>query len=144
MSRAVAERVAARRWRPAAAVVFVALLVVAAIAVVVAVADEANSPRRVTVRIPEGTAAAVADGREPGVVEDRIVLRAGDELELRNDDTRLHVLGPLSVAPGGRARTVFAAPARTDVTTSLRADGTVTIVVQATGAVSGTAGTTRR
>ncbi|GIU85893.1 MAG: hypothetical protein KatS3mg009_0408 [Acidimicrobiia bacterium] len=142
MSRAVAEPAAARRWWPVAAIALVALVLAAVIAVVLVAADEANDPRRVTVRIPEGTADAVADGREPGVVEERIVLRAGDELELRNDDTRLHVLGPLSVAPGGTARTVFAEPARTDMATSLRADGIVTIVVQSAGAASSTAGTT--
>lgn len=147
MSRAAADVAAAkadaRSWRSLVVLGAIAAVLAAAIAVVLVAADAADEPRRVTVVIPDGTATAVADGREPGVVEERLVLRAGDELELRNDDARLHVLGPLSVAPGATVRSVFATPERTEASTSLRADGTVTIVVEAAGASGGDAtGTT--
>lgn len=96
----------------------------------VAVWGSRTDGARVTVRVPEGTAAAVARGEDPGLVDEVLWLRVGDRITLVNDDSVLHRLGPLAAGPGERARMSFDDQARIDGATTLRPTGTVTIVVR--------------
>jgi len=116
-------------WVAAAAVAVVAAAVVA-----VTVWGARNDGARVTIRVPEGTAARVERGEDPGLVDEVVWLQAGDRMTLVNDDVVLHQLGPLAAAPGERARVTFDDQTRIDGTTTLRPARTVTIVVRPRGA----------
>ncbi len=109
----------------------------------VAVWGSRTGGARFTIRVPEGTAAAVQRGEDPGLVDEVLVLRVGDRVALVNDDTVLHQLGPLAAGPGERTRMTFEDQVRIDGSTTLRPSGTVTIVVRPRNAPDPTT-TTRR
>jgi hypothetical protein len=96
----------------------------------VALNDEGGEPDPLTVTVPSGTGAEVAGAEDFGVVGSLIRLEPGQELVLRNDDDKLHSLGPLSAAPGETVRQTFATEGRYIVTTSLRSDGRAVILVE--------------
>jgi hypothetical protein len=62
------------------------------------------STRTVELVLPPGTAAQVAAGERPAVVPDRLVLRRGDTLAIRNEDTVPHRLGSTAVPPAQTVR----------------------------------------
>lgn len=111
-----------------------AIAVVAAAVMAVIVWGARNDGARVTIRVPEGTAARVERGEDPGLVGEVVWLRVGDRVTLVNDDVVLHQLGPLAAAPGERARVTFDDQTRIDGTTTLRPTRTVAIVVRPRGA----------
>lgn len=106
------------------------VLSVGFVAAIVAVSLASAGPDAVRVVVPEGTAQRLDGG---GVVEEveRVVhLEPGQALELVNDDSRLHVIGTLRAEQGDTTRQVFTTEGRYVVTTSLRSDGLVTILVE--------------
>lgn len=73
------------------------------------------STRTVGLVLPEGTAAQVAAGERPAVLPDRLVLRRGDTLAIRNEDVVAHRLGSTVIPPAQTVRiavtsALFAAP----------------------------------
>ncbi len=60
--------------------------------------------RIVSIEVPAGTAAAVANGETVSVIPDRLLLRRGDTLAIRNDDTVVHQVGVDLVPPATTLR----------------------------------------
>lgn len=50
--------------------------------------------------IPEGTAAIVKRGGDPGIIPSRLDVHVGDRIRVRNDDTEIARLGVFDVGPG--------------------------------------------
>lgn len=59
-------------------------------------------PKTVVVTIPAGTAASVALGTD--VLPENIAFVQGDHLEVRNQDSVVHTLGPMVIPAGNSAR----------------------------------------
>lgn len=62
------------------------------------------STRTVELVLPPGTAEQVAAGRRPAVLPDRLVLRRGDTLAIRNEDAVVHRLGSVVIPPAHTVR----------------------------------------
>jgi hypothetical protein len=70
--------------------------------------DESDrSPRKVQIVIPEGTAMLVASGIDPISIPEEMKFVVGDVLEVVNQDTVSHELGPLWVPAGSSASLVL-------------------------------------
>lgn len=50
--------------------------------------------------IPEGTAAIVKKGGDPGIIPARLDVHVGDRIRVRNNDTQIARLGIFDVGPG--------------------------------------------
>ena len=122
----------ADRSRVRAAVVgmAVAALLAGGLIFVVNARNDAASARAEVVRVPADTAAGLRDGSAKDLVPSTIRLEPGQELVLENSDWRPHTLGSLAADRGATVRRTFDAEGRYVTTTSLRADGRVTILVE--------------
>jgi hypothetical protein len=111
--------------RTAVAVVAAAALgAVLALVIAVLAARDPNGADDLEITIPRGAAV------EHDAVDAVLSVDLGGDLVVRNDDARLHVLGPVTVEPGETVRHSFPGEGRYRGTTSLRRDGLVTILVQ--------------
>jgi hypothetical protein len=124
-----ATRPSGRGWRAVVIVAIVAALLTALI-VWVSVEGGENVDDRV-VTIPAGTGERIAQGQAVDVIDAVVRLEPGQELVVVNDDARLHSIGPITVEPGQTGRQAFTAEGRYPSTTSVRADGRITILVRA-------------
>lgn len=94
------------------------LLIVAALCVVLVIAfneitfllqkDEYDrAPQTVTLVIPPGTAERVESGEDVPSIPDEMVFVLGDVLEIKNEDTVSHQLGPIWVPAGSTGSLVM-------------------------------------
>lgn len=60
--------------------------------------------RIVALEVPAGTAAAIARGEDVAVIPDSLLLRRGDTLAIRNDDTVVHQIGSELLPPATTVR----------------------------------------
>jgi len=67
-------------------------------------------PKTVSLVIPPGAAAQVAARQAVQGVPEEMVFVLGDVLEVKNEDSQAHNLGPLWIPPGGTARLVMENP----------------------------------
>lgn len=58
-----------------------------------------RAPRTIELIIPAGTAQRIADGVEPGL-PGSLTFVVGDTLQVKNEDSEAHQLGPVFVPPG--------------------------------------------
>jgi hypothetical protein len=114
--------------RPVAWVVAAVAMILAAFVAVVA-ATSGDAVDAVVVEVPAGTSERLNAGEVVEVIGPLLHLEPGQALQVDNDDDRLHVVGTLQVAAGESVRQVFDAEGRYVVSTSLRSDGLVTILV---------------
>jgi hypothetical protein len=109
----------------AGAAIVVAVVVALLLAVVIAiVAVRDDGARDVVVTIPAGTESGT------DVIDSVVRVDRDADVVVRNRDSRLHVLGPITVEAGATARQTFPEEGRFVGRTSLRNDGRVTILVQ--------------
>jgi len=59
-----------------------------------------RAPKTISLYIPAGTAARIKSGDELRIFPDEITFVVGDILEVVNDDTEPHQMGPVFVPPG--------------------------------------------
>lgn len=59
-----------------------------------------RAPKTITLVIPAGTAARIESGNEIRIFPDEITFVVGDILEVVNEDSEPHQLGPVFVPPG--------------------------------------------
>jgi hypothetical protein len=116
------------RWRRAAAVAGVALVLTAAW---LALAPLSAGRREMVIVIPPGTLAATTNGRPPDLLPAEIHLTLGvrDILVITNDDTAIHSVGPITLASRQTYRIPFRQPGRFQYACSLHTAGRLTIVV---------------
>jgi hypothetical protein len=57
--------------------------------------DTARAPRDVILKIPNGTAEQVAQGKQPPSIPENMTFVVGDRLVVKNEDSVDHKLGPL-------------------------------------------------
>lgn len=69
-------------------------------------------PQTIRLVIPAGTAQRVAVGEQPPDLPQKMVFVVGDVLEVVNEDTVQHQLGPVWVPPGTSGRLTLAEPNR--------------------------------
>lgn len=113
------------------AMVVVAALLGAVIALVIA-RDDARSADRVTVTVPVDASAGIRAG-DLDVIDPIIRLEPGQDLVLVNQDWTPHTLGPLTAARGAESQLTYPTEGRHVLSTSLRSDGRVTVLVVAPG-----------
>jgi hypothetical protein len=87
-----------------------------------------TSGETVTYVIPAGTGAAVDAGEPVEVIPARVELSVGDTLQLINEDTRPHVIGPWTVMPGTEFSFTFDEPADFSAQCTTHPDRTVRII----------------
>jgi hypothetical protein len=66
-----------------------------------------RAPKTIQLVIPAGTAESVANGEDISDIPDEIVFVLGDTLEVVNEDTASHQLGPIWVPPGSTGKLVM-------------------------------------
>jgi hypothetical protein len=66
-----------------------------------------RAPKTVQLIIPDGTSARVSAGEDTPSIPDEIIFVLGDVLEVRNDDSISHQLGPVWVPPGATGKLVM-------------------------------------
>jgi hypothetical protein len=115
------------------ALVVMAIVALVVGGIIIAVSNQSDSattsPERVVVPADYSTDLASGDAEE--LVPEIIRLEPGQELVLENDDWRPHTLGDLTAERGKTAKQTFATEGRYITATSLRNDGRVTILVEA-------------
>lgn len=82
------------------------------------------------VEVPLGTAARLAAGENVELLPQRLELKVGDRLEIRNHDTEAHEVGPYTVPAGQTLVQSFSSPGVLQGACSLHPDGEVVIVVR--------------
>jgi hypothetical protein len=127
-----AEDASEARGRRPSVLVWIALAVVAVAlaAGIAAVAASSGGPDTVEYVVPDGTAQELDAGDVVEVLPTLVHLEAGQALQLDNRDTRLHVVGPLRAEAGETTRQIYDQEGRYVLSTSLRSDGLVTILVE--------------
>ena len=88
-----------------------------------------HEAREVAFVVPPGTAERLAAGETVSVLPSTILLRVGDTLVIRNDDTAAVQVGPFRVDPGQRLAHQYRNPGTYELECSVHADGTLRIVV---------------
>ncbi len=66
-----------------------------------------RAPKTIQLVIPAGTAQQVADGEQVPGIPDEMQFVVGDVLEVRNEDSAVHELGPIWVPAGTTGRLVL-------------------------------------
>lgn len=66
-----------------------------------------RAPKTVELVILPGTAERVAAGQKAPNIPEEMVFVVGDVLEVRNQDSVIHQLGPVTVPPGGTGKLVM-------------------------------------
>lgn len=64
-------------------------------------------PKMIQLVVPVGTAKAIAAGQPVPSIPEEMVFVVGDTLEVKNEDTAVHTLGPLTIPPGTTASMVM-------------------------------------
>lgn len=110
---------------------------VAALAVAVLVAFGAwvvlagrSAGTDVVVDVPAGAGARLDAGEPLSLVPSPLELRVGDRLVVRNQDDRVHVLGPFTVRPGETLTHTFDDPGRFVGACTVHPSGELAIVVR--------------
>jgi len=81
-----------------------------------------RAPRTIELVIPEGTADQVEAGERTPSIPAELVFVVGDVLEVRNEDTVSHQLGPIWVPPGTTGRLVMEQVDRLSYSCSFQTD----------------------
>lgn len=116
-----------RRRLAIIAVIAVAAIGVAAYAY--ASAGRSNGTAVVYV-VPAGTAARIASGESVSILPSTILLRAGDTLVIRNEDTAPVQLGPFRIDAGQTLSHRYKTAGVYDLECTVHKDGKLTIVVR--------------
>ena len=66
-----------------------------------------RAPKTITLVIPAGTAARIKSGNELRIFPDEITFVVGDILEVVNEDSAAHQMGPVFVPPGATGSMVL-------------------------------------
>jgi hypothetical protein len=66
--------------------------------------DHDRAPEVIQLVIPKGAAERIASGETVPSIPEEMVFVVGDTLEVMNEDSAVHQLGPLTVPPGATAR----------------------------------------
>lgn len=66
-----------------------------------------RAPKTISLVIPAGTAARIASGSEQRIFPEELTFVVGDVLEVVNEDTEPHQLGPVFVPPGATGSMVL-------------------------------------
>lgn len=115
------------------AVVVGAIAVIAVSLAVFAVGREEDKPsrpaRNVSYVVPKGTAEKAANGERVNVMPARVLLKVGDSITVRNDDTETATIGPFTVRPGEKIIQSFGYPQVLVGECSLSGTGEVKIIV---------------
>ncbi len=114
----------------AAAVAAVIALSLAGLIVAVVAKDDTAGASPLEITIPVGTGERLANGDQVRIIDSTIRLRAGQQLVVRNNDWRLHTVGAAVTSAGETVRVDYPTEGRHIVSTSLRPDGRVTILVE--------------
>ncbi len=85
----------------------IAMLVITEGAYMLQKDDTDRSPKTVQIIIPAGAAERIAAGEKVDTLPDNLVFVIGDTLEVVNQDSSDHQLGPIWVPPGGTGRIVL-------------------------------------
>jgi hypothetical protein len=93
--------------------------------------DQDRQPETITLTIPAGTAARVANGETPPTIPDTMVFVLGDILKVVNEDSANHQLGPLFIPAKATATLSFDALQEYAYTCSFRADRYLGLSVRA-------------
>ncbi|HEU5150142.1 MAG TPA: hypothetical protein VFU19_06565 [Iamia sp.] len=115
------------------ALVLMALVAAALTALIVVVVNQSDDPTvdPYEVAVAADTATGLANGEIDDLVPATIRLQPGQQLVLRNNDWQPHTLGDLTAERGDTVRMFFPTEGRHITATSLRADGRLTILVEA-------------
>lgn len=115
------------------ALVLMALVAAALTALIVVVVNQSDDPTvdPYEVAVAADTATGLANGEIDDLVPATIRLQPGQQLVLRNNDWQPHTLGDLTAERGDTVRMSFPTEGRHITATSLRADGRLTILVEA-------------
>jgi plastocyanin len=89
--------------------------------------DEATE---LVVEVPEGTGDRMDAGEQIELIPERLDFRVGDSLVIRNDDDRVHQVGPYTVGPFETLSHTFGSPGTVEGLCSLHPSGQVTIVIR--------------
>ncbi len=111
----------------------VAVVGAALAALIVVVVNQSDDPtvEAFEVSVAADTAAGLQSGEVDDLVPATIRLQPGQQLVLRNNDWQPHTLGDLTAERGDTVRMSFPTEGRHVTATSLRADGRLTILVEA-------------
>lgn len=115
------------------ALVRMAVVGAALAALIVVVVNQSDEPTidPVEVSVAVDTGADLASGEVDDLVPAIIRLQPGQQLVLRNNDWQPHTLGDLTAERGDTVRISYPTEGRHITATSLRADGRLTILVEA-------------
>jgi plastocyanin len=109
---------------------FVGCLMAGALVVVVATQSSSSSEPKVwSYTVPPGTGARIEAGEQLYVFPARLDVHVGDQLVIRNDDTRVAEVGPYYVDRNATLTQVFTAPGTISGTCTIHPSGRVTIEV---------------
>lgn len=106
------------------------LLAVALVVGIAVVAAVSQGPDDIEIEVPAGTGAQLDAGEIVEVVPTILRVEPGATIEVDNQDSRLHVLGNLTVDAGDTEGLAFPNEGRYILPTSLRSDGQVTVLVE--------------
>lgn len=110
--------------------VLLALLAVALVVGIAVVATVSQGPDDIDVEVPAGTGARLDAGEVVEVIPPVLRVEPGATIEVDNQDSRLHVLGNLTVDADDTEGLAFPNEGRYILPTSLRSDGQVTVLVE--------------
>lgn len=91
--------------------------------------DGDDAPQELVVEIPAGTGERIAAGEDVEILPPEVNLEVGDRILLRNDDDRVHTVGPMTVRPGESLLQVFGQAGRFEGNCTLIPSRKVVIVV---------------
>ncbi len=117
------------RRRRTALLAVLAVLCVAAIGVAAFAFASRSDGREVVYLVPAGTAARIAAGESVNVLPSTILLRVGDTLVIRNQDTAAVQLGPFRIDAGQTLSHRYRTAGVYDLECTVHKDGKLTIVV---------------
>jgi hypothetical protein len=115
------------------ALVLMAVVGAALAALIVVVVNQSDDPQvdPFEVTVAADTATGLSTGDVEDLVPATIRLQPGQQIVLRNNDWQPHTLGDLVAERGDTVRMSFPTEGRHITATSLRADGRLTILVEA-------------
>jgi hypothetical protein len=94
------------------------------------VEPDARPPAEITLLIPAGTAARLAEGLNPPGIPAEIRFVDGDILTVENEDSVAHELGPLFIPAHASASLALSASASLEYACSFRPSGSLGLTVQ--------------
>jgi plastocyanin len=84
----------------------------------------------IVIEVPAGTAERIAAGEDVELLPRVLEVSVGDRLEIRNQDTVAHDVGPYAVEAGQTLQQSFSSPGTLEGTCTLHDSGEFTIVVR--------------